>query len=329
MPFAIAFVVGCLLMPVARRVGSVMGAIDRPDPGSLKIHLGPVSLLGGVGVTIAALIAIAIAGEASPAIVSAAACALIIGLIDDIRLLSPATRLAAIAIAGALAAGALPASDPLGIRVALTVSLALACTNAVNLVDGQDMLAGTLAAVAALGMAAAGAALDLPLPWSVGLGLGGALTAFVLWNRPPAKLFLGSCGAYAVGLLLAVQAAALIAEAGWVGLVIVSCCLAVPAFEVCSTIVRRSASGAPLAGGDRNHTYDLLSARLGSRTRATLVLCVVQIIFATLGVAVAAFPAPGVAIAVVVEATTAGVATAAVARALQGGAAQDPSGEVI
>jgi UDP-GlcNAc:undecaprenyl-phosphate GlcNAc-1-phosphate transferase len=317
MPYAIAFLLGCLLMPLGRRAGHAVGAVDRPEADSaLKIHREPISLLGGTAVTLAALASIVVVGRGSPALVAATGVALVTGLVDDVRLLSPRTRLVLIAVAGIVAAGALADPESFLLRVALTLPLALACTNAVNLVDGQDLLAGSLAALGTLGMAGAAALLSTDDPLvAIGLGLSGALTAFLIWNRPPARVYLGSAGAYGVGLLLSLQAAALIAGEGWTGLVVATCCLAVPAFEVVSTIARRAAARTPLAAGDRGHTYDLLTMATGSRTRSTLVLIAIQAVLAALALVVAARPELATG-AMIVLLVLAGAGGAAMARAL-------------
>ena len=51
------------------------------------------------------------------------------------------------------------------------------------------------------------------------------------------------------------------------GLLAAASCLAVFAFELSTTVARRLKAGVPLAAGDRRHGYDLLSDRLGGRTR--------------------------------------------------------------
>ncbi len=142
----------------------------------------------------------------------------------------------------------------------MLVLATVACCNAVNMVDGQDGLAAGLGAIAALGLAAvlAAGAFATALP----LALAGALAGFLVWNRPPARIFLGDGGAYAVGVLLAASAAQA-TSAGWHGLLAAGACLGVFAYELVATIARRLASSAPTVRGDRDHSYDRLAERAG------------------------------------------------------------------
>ena len=81
----------------------------------------------------------------------------------------------------------------------------VATANAVNLTDGMDGLAGGLSAIAV-------AALVLLLPGApagekaVAMSLCGALVAFLVFNRYPARVFMGDTGSLAIGFALAAMA---------------------------------------------------------------------------------------------------------------------------
>ena len=178
----------------------------------------------------------------------------------------------------------------------------VACCNAVNMVDGQDGLAAGLGAVAALGLA--GVLASTGFADALPLALGGALLGFLVWNRPPARVFLGDGGAYAVGVLLAASAAQA-SNAGWHGVLAAGACLGVFAYELVSTIVRRLASSSSTVRGDRDHSYDRLAVRLGSRTRSTLVMWVLGAASSALGIALVRMdPVPGLVLVAMVVALT-------------------------
>jgi UDP-GlcNAc:undecaprenyl-phosphate GlcNAc-1-phosphate transferase len=276
MPFLIAFGLALVLTPLAARIAPVFGLVDRPDPvapgpvgAPLKLHARPVPVLGGAALAAAALFAPSVLGRGPGlSLVAAVGVALGAGVADDVRPLPPWVRVQLQIIAGTLlAAGGFRFGPEGAVGVVGVLLLVLACANAVNLVDGQDGLAGGLGAIAAMALAlmAQGDAR------AVGLAVAGALSAFLLWNRPPARIFLGNGGAYALGVLLAALVAAVATADGVRGVLGAGLCLAVFAFELLSTVARRIASGASLAEGDRRHVYDLLAARLGSRTRSTVV----------------------------------------------------------
>jgi UDP-GlcNAc:undecaprenyl-phosphate GlcNAc-1-phosphate transferase len=289
MSFAIALALSLALMPVAHRLGLRIGLVDRPTPDGLKIHASPVPVLGGPAMVLAVLVGIAVAGEAGGWV--GVCLATVIGLADDARSLGPLPRVAAVASAGLITATASLAGVEPAVAAPLGVALGLACANAVNLVDGQDGLAGGLGGLAVLSMAASGQILDINAAVPIGVAIAGGLVGFLVWNRPPARVFLGNGGAYGLGLLLALQAGFLVTS-GPRGFLSAALALGVFAFEVLLTIVRRIGSRAPLALGDRRHSYDLLSARWGSRPRATLALHCVGAVSGLAGIVVAAFPGP-------------------------------------
>ena len=269
MSFVIAILISFGLTPIAGIAGRPFGLLDRPQDETLEIHSRPVPILGGPAVVASTFIAAAVTGtHVSGWTIIAVVIALFVGVIDDAHPLAPTARLAGLAAAGvalAMRGGQLPAFGVLA-RPAIVV-LVMASANAVNLVDGQNGLAGGLAAAAALGLAGVGGGGSHALA----LAFAGGVLGFVLWNIP-GLVFLGNGGAYAVGTMLAALATDAASSHGWRVVVAAGVCLGVFAFELVFTIVRRFVSGASLTSGDRLHAYDLVSARRG-RMVSTAAFC--------------------------------------------------------
>jgi UDP-GlcNAc:undecaprenyl-phosphate GlcNAc-1-phosphate transferase len=301
MPFILALALGLVLTPLLARLGPVVGLVDRPSGDGLKIHAEPKPLTGGLAVASAALAAIAIVGE-RPELLAIAGILLLlaVGVVDDLASLPPLARLVLELGAGVMLAAAGATFEPLGGAGRVAVVLAVpALANAVNIVDGQDGLAGGLSAVAASGLTLILASQGDP--GALGPALVAALLAFLLWNRPPARVFLGDGGAYAVGGTLVLLAVA--ASPSWEALVGVVVCLGVFWLEICSTVLRRAIRRESLVSGDRDHVYDLLAVRLGGRTRATAAMVVAGVVLAGLGWVTAEVPlAAGLGIAFVAAA---------------------------
>lgn len=293
MAFLLAFGFSLILIPAARRIGLAVALVDRP--GSLKIHREPISVLGGVAVVTATLGAFAITNRGlSAGLASSMALALLVGTVDDVRQLPPWIRVAALSAAGLAIGVDLIGSLALG-SLAI-VALVLACSNSVNIMDGQDGLAGGLAAIAALSLAALLGQSGV-VDGRLGFALGGSLLAFLLWNRPPARIFLGNGGAYGVGVLLAGLAAETVLQRGWRGLFAAGACLSVFALELLFTVARRLRSGSPLTGGDRGHAYDLAAERWGSRGKSSILFWGLGGMAGALGIVLATLPiAAGIAI---------------------------------
>jgi UDP-GlcNAc:undecaprenyl-phosphate GlcNAc-1-phosphate transferase len=280
--FLIAFALACVLTRVTIAIAPRLGLVDRP--GALKIHAEAVPVTGGIAVVIASLAV----WRPGPAIAVAICIALTAGTVDDLRSLSPLARVLAQTLCGAvLVAGGLRL-DPLGPLGGPALVLAtVALANAINMVDGQDGLAGGLAAIASLGLAAMMAAAGFT--GVAPLALAGALAGFLVWNRPTARVFLGDGGAYAVAVAL-VAIAGQASVAGWPSLLAAGCCLGVFAYELVATVARRHRSAMTATTGDRDHTYDRLTRRLGSRSGSTAVMLALGVVAAVVGLAVTKAP---------------------------------------
>jgi len=126
----------------------------------------------------------------------------LVGLLDDIVDLRPRNKLilelAAICILG----GWGPQLDILPyqpLNIALTIFWLITATNAFNLIDGIDGLAAGVGIVAALSIATVAGLHQHEGTMLVGLALAGALAGFMVFNFPPASIFMGDEGALAVG----------------------------------------------------------------------------------------------------------------------------------
>ena len=275
LPLALAATPGAAA--VARRTGLV----DRPGP--LKVHRIPVPYLGGAAVLIALGVPVA---SHRPALLVPLVAACALGIADDAREVPPRVRLAcelAIGVAAGLVAPA--AGPPEAAGVLVTAVVAVGLINAVNLLDGLDGLAAGVSLASALGLAAIGGGARTPA-----LALAGALAGFLVYNRPPARIYLGDGGAYLIGVSLALCCVlALDGNSGsaWLAAPLM---VAVPAADTAIAIGRRVRSGAPLFAGDRSHVYDQLVDRGMTAPRTVLVLVAIQAIAGGAGVAIGAIP---------------------------------------
>ena len=293
----IALAISALLAPAARSAGSRLGLVDKPSgSGTLKIHARSIPVVGGIVAVGSVFLSLYVYGEAVAAGVVAGSCvALLVGLVDDVRVLTVWPRLALLGVAGAVVSFPLLAEWHLLAALGIVV-LTLCTANGVNILDGQDGLAGGLVVSAALGLALAMPDDEMGTTL-LGFAVAGASLGFLVWNRPPARLFLGNNGAYALGTLLAVLCGVLIESRGWQGVLAGGTCLGVFAFEVVSTLLRRWRTRRSLTGGDRSHSYDLLASRLRSRERSTVIFLAFGLAASGAGLLIAyAPPVPAVAI---------------------------------
>jgi UDP-GlcNAc:undecaprenyl-phosphate GlcNAc-1-phosphate transferase len=202
------------------------------------------------------------------------------GLVDDIRGLKPKTKLAAQILAAAWACWE-------GVRITaindqpvaswwavpLTVFWLIACTNAINLIDGLDGLASGVALFATL--AALSAAM---VQGNIGLvlataPLAGCLVAFLRYNFNPASVFLGDSGSLTVGFLLGCFAVIWCQKsATLIGMAAPLIALSVPLMDVSLSVSRRFISNRSIFAADRGHIHHRLLARGLQPRRAALLL---------------------------------------------------------
>jgi UDP-GlcNAc:undecaprenyl-phosphate GlcNAc-1-phosphate transferase len=271
----VAFVIALVATPIAARVATRVGFVDQPGP--LKVQQRPVPYLGGVAVFIAFAVPVAFV---HPSLLLPLSMALVLGLLDDARTLPARGRLLAELGIGLVAGAVAPAPGPLGI--AITALFVVGLVNAINLLDGLDGLAGGVALVSALGFAMVGGNARAP-----GLALAGALGGFLVFNRPPARIYLGDAGAYFVGCAHAILAAlALGAAGGSAGWAAVPLLVALPLVDTTIAIARRARARRPVFTGDRSHVYDQLVDRGLSAGWVTAAFAALQALLTVIGVLV-------------------------------------------
>ena len=283
---AVAFAATAALTPAAAALANRVGLVDRAAGEGLKIHEVDIPIAGGASIFVAVGVVSTIdRGGWDAALLLTMGLTGLVGLVDDVRPLRAWLRVALLAGSGGVVALALPGPQTL-ISVAWVGFQVTAVCNAVNIIDGQDALAAGLAAIAALGFTLLGSE---SLGFSTAV-LAGALIGFLVWNRPPARCFLGNSGAYAVGGALALLAARYQMGQGARGLLVSGACLGVFLFELGSTAARRALSAPTLSGGDRQHSYDRLAAHLDSRPASTAVIWAAGAVCAGLALAMTRAP---------------------------------------
>jgi UDP-GlcNAc:undecaprenyl-phosphate/decaprenyl-phosphate GlcNAc-1-phosphate transferase len=278
------------LTPVARLLALRWGIVDNPD-GKRKLQKQPVPLLGGIAVYggwwlgLALMIALGLpvrlpAGTPVAALTLAALS--LVGVFDDAFNLKARWKLLGQILATlpiALSPSALSiitwgdATIDLGAwGSAVTVAWLVLGINALNLLDGIDGMASTTG----LGICLTTAALDIycgsGYVGMFALGLAGALTGFLLFNFPPAKIYLGDAGSMVIGLAISLASMRVARnDAGITNLSPMIALMALPLADTGLAILRRSLSGRGIWHADRGHIHHRLLDQ-GMSVRQVLAL---------------------------------------------------------
>jgi UDP-GlcNAc:undecaprenyl-phosphate GlcNAc-1-phosphate transferase len=273
-----------------------------------KIHNGDIPRIGGIGIFFSALIVFVVAivlkqtlGFAEELqltywLVVLAGLAVIhfIGIMDDFSNISPRLKLfGQIAAAGAVIAFGysfesvyipfIHRSFSLGwFGPVLTFFWIVGVSNAVNLIDGLDGLAGTINLLILAFFGFFSMAYGSIFVALFSFTLCGALLAFMLFNMPPARIFMGDSGSLMLGFFLAVIPLfpAATELSGKVLPFIISLAL-IPIYDTLAAIVRRSLQGKAFYRPDKEHIHHKL-LKLGLSNWS--ILLVVSVITVSLGV---------------------------------------------
>ena len=208
-----------LVTPIMRLVAKRYGVVDSPSE-SHKTHKNPVPYLGGVGIAIGVVGVTYLASLVSdfsretfllassvliPAIIMG-----IVGLIDDLRKLSPWPRFIIQSLFGIAISALLVATDTLGspfgnnwIDIPTTTLFIVGITNAINFFDNIDGGASGALAIAAIFLFILSFKGSQFLIAALSIVLAGATLGFLLWNKPPARIYMGDAGALFLGILIA------------------------------------------------------------------------------------------------------------------------------
>ncbi len=306
-----AAVLAWALTPLVKRLALRVGAVDQPGPR--RVHTQPMPRFGGLAIAVAVLVVAWVArlfpGPAQlfdPRPLLGFTCAsipvLALGLADDRWSVSPWIKLTLQSCAAltlvAFGFGVPVLTNPFGPaipsglwNIPLTVLWVLAITNAINLIDGLDGLAAGVVIIACASLWWVSREHgDFYVMFLAALLIGGC-AGFLVWNHPPAKVFMGDTGSQFLGLALA--AVSLLENrkgSAAVTLLLPLVALGIPLFDSVLAFVRRMASGAHVFRGDADHLHHRLLAAGLSHRGAVYALWALSALFAVAAVLLDALP---------------------------------------
>ena len=267
-----------------RKLAIKVGAVDVPNLAR-KVQSEPVPYLGGIaiviGVFIATYSALIIKEKeillATSVLVPAIAMA-IMGLVDDLRGLPPWPRLFAQSFVGVIVAGILIATDTIGtpsqvfvIDAIVTIVWIVGVCNSINFFDNLDGgAAGTVVVITFFIFLIAYDRGQLMVS-ALSIVTAGATAGFLIWNRPPAKIYMGDAGALFLGIIVAVLTIRLKPDIqpSWKSLSIPLFLMAVPLLDTCVAVTSRLARRiSPFTGGRDHLSHRLMRKGLQRRTAA-------------------------------------------------------------
>ncbi len=297
-----ALIVSVIATDVVRGLALRFGVTDAPD-GGRKTHSRVTPLLGGVGVylgfAVPTVIVLLVTNHLTSGDIGVREFAgfllgglvlVVGGSLDDKFTLHPrvtfAFPLVAVAIATAAGIGISKLTNPFavdpfvltaGVSAAFTFVWLLVTTYTTKLLDGVDGVATGVTAVgcvmvAALSLTPAYFQPDVALLAAIGAA---ACVGFLLWNAPPARIFLGEGGSTFLGFMLGTLA---VISGGKVATALLV--LGIPALDVAFVVVRRVSQGKnPFTSSDRQHLHLQLRDRGFTSTQILMMYMTLAALF--------------------------------------------------
>lgn len=294
--FVLSLLTGLVLTRVLRDLARRYGLYD--SGGGRKIHKQPIPRLGGVAVVLSMclpLIGLAfyendISRELWHdqslliSLLGGGGLLFLVGLLDDLRDMRAILKLLAQVAAGVIvfAAGirieaiSIPFFSPVQLgmlSLPATVFWMVLVTNAVNLIDGMDGLAGGVVVLAGGTLFIMSVIEDNVLAAVLLSCVVGATMGFLAYNVNPATIFLGDAGSLTLGFLLALTAVHSSQKSYTLfSIVAAMMALGLPIFDLGLAVVRRFLSGQPIFRADQHHVHHRL-LRMGlSQSQSVVVL---------------------------------------------------------
>lgn len=303
-----AFVVVAVTTPLAKNIAIHFDVLDRPIQKH-KTHREPIPYFGGlaivVGVCFVSIVGLILTKKPSnsyyllgalliPAIIMS-----IVGLIDDIKHLSPLPRFFAQNIVGVFIVFILVRSGTIGspsgiplLDIVVSMIWIVGLTNALNFFDNVDGGAAGTAAISSFGIVVLAQQSDQVLISAFSLVVLGGMLGFLAWNKPPARIYMGDAGSLFLGTVLAsltIRIDPTPINKG-ASLLIPLLLLAMPVLDTSVAVLSRLQRGAsPFLGGKDHLSHRLLELGLSKRF-AVILLWSLQLFYVGLAICISYAP---------------------------------------
>jgi UDP-GlcNAc:undecaprenyl-phosphate GlcNAc-1-phosphate transferase len=296
--FVITYALVGVLTPVMRKIAIANQILDLPT-SSHKSHTKAVPYLGGVailiGVTLVSYLALAFSSFTvsnfllATSVLGPALAMGLIGLWDDLKNLPPLPRFIGQSVAGLVVAAALVlgsnVANPTGSTFAdvlITVIWVVGICNSINFFDNLDGGAAGTAAISAIFLTYLAINSGQAFVAALSIVVAGATLGFLIWNRAPARIYMGDAGALFLGVLLATLTIRLNPDTqtsiGSFATPILL--LAIPILDTTVAVLSRLRRGvSPFLGGKDHLSHRLVRAGL-SRKMAAIALWLLSATFA-------------------------------------------------
>jgi UDP-GlcNAc:undecaprenyl-phosphate GlcNAc-1-phosphate transferase len=288
--FVVALSVTAALIPLLARLAPSIGLTDPPGPR--KVHSVPVPRVGGLAMAAGLFIATLLTVELSPPVRGLLLGLLVLilfGLWDDRVNLGYRAKFAGQVIAvgicmiiGGIHVGHMTFWDnstvPPMVSALITFVFLIGITNAINLADGLDGLAGGMALLCLCAIALFSVASGNSSVTAIALIESGAVLGFLRFNTHPARVFMGDCGSQMLGLSVgALALSATQGDSNVLSAALPLLLLGLPIMDTLTVMLTRIRAGRSPFAADRNHLHHRLLALGFAHNEAVVLIYLLQV----------------------------------------------------
>lgn len=313
----IALLVTWLLTPWVRSLAIEKGAVDDPKIDERRVHKEPTPRWGGLaiyaGLVASLLVIVPLAYRMAPVkfpfwligLMIVGGGLVVVGALDDLYQYKAKIQALLLLAAGfviqlfagpqgrvQIATLGIPFVPDHYWRLApllaapLTAFYIFVVTKTMDTIDGVDGLAAGIATISATTLTIIAVYGEQPRVALVAAALGGAALGFLKHNYNPARIFMGTGGAYVLGFTLAcLSIVGALKTAAAASLIIPALVFGVPLFDAFRVIALRLANGQPITQADKRHLHHtLLGHGLNQKQTvwvlyaATAILCLAALL---------------------------------------------------
>ncbi len=295
--FVSTFVLVGVLTPLMRKIAISKEILDRPNAAH-KSHKNPVPYLGGIaiilGIVFVTYAAIFLSNPSknnfwlATSLLGPAFGMGLIGLWDDIKSLHPFPRFVGQTISGVIVATILILTNTFGtptgsikLDIFLTIIWIVGICNSINFFDNIDGGAAGAIAISAITLANLTLNNSQQLIAALALVVAGATLGFLIWNKSPARIYMGDSGALFLGVLIATLTIRLEpqTDSSLASFAIPVLLLAIPILDTSVAVVSRIRRKISPFKGGKDHLSHRLTRSGYSRKRSVYILWLISGLF--------------------------------------------------
>jgi UDP-GlcNAc:undecaprenyl-phosphate/decaprenyl-phosphate GlcNAc-1-phosphate transferase len=289
LPLVVAMVVTMALIPILVRAADQLHVLDHPI--GRKIHAQATPRVGGIAMAIGVLLPLWLWLPVDATLLAYLLSVLILllfGVWDDRATLSASAKFAgqALAVVVVMIGGHVSIDSvvlnklwvlPHWLSLALTFIFLVGVTNAINLTDGLDGLAGGTALLCCAALTLLAQNWGVQFVGMVGVSLVGALFGFLRFNTYPARIFMGDAGSQFLGLSLGVLSILITRQSVTpLSTALPLLLIGVPVLDTLTVMTLRLCAGRSPFAADRRHFHYRLMALGLDHTESVIVLYATQ-----------------------------------------------------